>query len=168
VVKHGSLRASDADRDQIIDRLRKAAAEGRLAAHELETRVTTALRAQTYAELDATVSDLPATRRVTSPSAVGWAASTVRAHPALLLLAVPVAAVVAATLIALTTIWALVMLTMFALGHRGHVYRGPWSYATRRGSGPPPTGRYGPSGHYGPNGRFAAPNRSSRHRGYSA
>jgi hypothetical protein len=161
MAKNGSLRASDADRDQIIDRLRKASAEGRLAAHELETRVTTALRARTYAELDATVSDLPAAGRMTSPSAAGWAVSTVRAHPALLLLAVPVAAVVAATLIALTTIWALVMVAMFALGHRGPVYRGPWSYGTRRGFGPP-------TGRYGPNGRFVPPNGSSRRRGYSA
>jgi hypothetical protein len=167
MVKHGSLRASDADRDQIVDRLRKASAEGRLAAHELEARVTTALRARTYAELESTVSDLPAAGRTTSPSAAGWAVSTVRAHPALLLLAVPVAAVVAATLIALTTIWALVMVAMFALGHRGPIYRGPWSYANRRGFGPP-AGRYGPTGRYGPNGRFVPPGGSSRRRGYSA
>jgi hypothetical protein len=161
MAKNGSLRASDADRDQIIDRLRKAAAEGRLAAHELETRVTTALRARTYAELDATVSDLPGSGRVTSPSPAGWAISTVRAHPALLLLAIPVGIVVAATLIALTTIWALVMVAVFALGHRGHMYRGPWSCGSR--------GRFGsPTDRYGANGRFVAPRGPGRHRGYSA
>ena len=161
MAKHGSLRASDADRDQIIDRLRKASAEGRLAAHELESRVTTALRASTYAELDATVSDLPGAGRTSAPSAAGWAVSTVRAHPALLLLAIPVAMVVVATLIALTTIWALVMVAMFALGHRGRMYRGPWSYGSR--------GRFGPpTGRYGPNGRLVARHGQGGRRGYSA
>jgi hypothetical protein len=162
MAKHGSLRASDADRDQIIDRLRKASAEGRLAAHELEQRVTTALRARTYAELDATVSDLPAAGRLTAPSTAGWAVSTVRAHPALLLLAIPVGMVVAATLVALTTLWALVMVAMFALGHRGQMSRGPWSYGTRGRFGPP-TGRYGPTA-----GRFGPPRGPGRRRGYSA
>jgi hypothetical protein len=167
MVKQGSLRASDADRDQIVERLRKASAEGRLAAHELETRVTTALRARTYAELDATVSDLPGTGRVSPPSAASWAMSTVRAHPALLVLVIPAGMVVAATLIALTTIWAMVMVAMFAFGHRGHIYRGPWNYGTR--------GRYGPSmrqrppagGYQATVGRFGPPRGPGR-RGYSA
>jgi hypothetical protein len=156
VAKHGSLRASDADRDQIIDRLRKATAEGRLAAHELEQRVTTALRARTYAELDATVSDLPGAGRMTAPSTAGWAVSTVRAHPALLLLAIPVGMVVAATLVALTTLWAILVVAMFVLGHGGHMHRGPWSYGSR--------GRFGPTV-----GRFGPPAGTGRHRrGYSA
>ena len=139
-----------------------ASAEGRLAAHELETRVTTALRARTYAELEATVSDLPGAGRTTGPSAAGWAVSTVRAHPALLLLAIPVGMVVAATLIALTTIWALVMVAMFTLGHRGHMYRGPWNYGSRERF-TPPAGRYGATA-----GRFGASRGPGRRRGYSA
>ena len=53
------LRASDADREQVAERLRKAASEGRLIAEELEQRLEAALTARTYGELDALVSDLP-------------------------------------------------------------------------------------------------------------
>ena len=56
------LRASDADRELIAERLRKAALEGRLLAEELEQRLGAALRARTYGELDALVADLPAER----------------------------------------------------------------------------------------------------------
>lgn len=54
------LRASDADREQVAERLRQAAAEGRLLADELEERLGDAFSAKTYGELDAVVSDLPA------------------------------------------------------------------------------------------------------------
>ncbi len=53
------MRASDEDREHVTERLRQAAAEGRLLASELEERLSRALRAKTYGELDATVSDLP-------------------------------------------------------------------------------------------------------------
>jgi hypothetical protein len=53
------LRAADADRERVAERLRTAAGEGRLSADELEQRVEAALGARTYAELDALVADLP-------------------------------------------------------------------------------------------------------------
>jgi hypothetical protein len=53
------LRAADADRERIVERLRTAAAEGRLSADELGERVEAALGARTYAELNAQVADLP-------------------------------------------------------------------------------------------------------------
>jgi hypothetical protein len=53
------LRASDADRDAVTDRLRQAAGEGRLEPDELEQRVHTALRARTYGELAPLIADLP-------------------------------------------------------------------------------------------------------------
>jgi hypothetical protein len=53
------LRASDADREQVAERLRQATAEGRLHTDELEHRLGAALSAKTYGELDALVSDLP-------------------------------------------------------------------------------------------------------------
>ena len=53
------LRASDADRDAVAERLRQAAVEGRLEPDELEERLHTALRARTYGELDPLLSDLP-------------------------------------------------------------------------------------------------------------
>jgi DUF1707 SHOCT-like domain len=54
-----TLRASDDDREQTANRLRYAAAEGRLHADELEDRLAAAFSAKTYGELDALVSDLP-------------------------------------------------------------------------------------------------------------
>jgi Domain of unknown function (DUF1707) len=59
MARTSSLRASDADRDKVLDRLRQACAEGRIVAHELEDRIARALRAETYGDLDAVVADLP-------------------------------------------------------------------------------------------------------------
>jgi Flp pilus assembly protein TadB len=57
--RYESLRASDADRDAVTERLRDAAGEGRLEPEELEERVNAALRARTYGELGLLVADLP-------------------------------------------------------------------------------------------------------------
>jgi Domain of unknown function (DUF1707) len=54
------LRAADADRERTAERLRAAAAEGRLSPDELEERLEVALAARTYAQLEAAVADLPA------------------------------------------------------------------------------------------------------------
>jgi hypothetical protein len=61
-----TLRASDADRDRVIERLRQAAAEGRLLTEELEKRLEAALSARTYGQLDALLADLPG-RRLEAP-----------------------------------------------------------------------------------------------------
>jgi hypothetical protein len=53
------LRASDADREQVAERLRHAATEGRLHDDELEERMGQAFSARTYGELDRLVVDLP-------------------------------------------------------------------------------------------------------------
>jgi Flp pilus assembly protein TadB len=60
VARRALLRASDAEREEVAERLRNAAIEGRLLAEELEERLATALRARTHGELDALVADLPA------------------------------------------------------------------------------------------------------------
>jgi hypothetical protein len=57
-----ALRASDADREQIVGRLRDASAEGRLTLEEFVERMTNAYEARTHAELDELVHDLPAGR----------------------------------------------------------------------------------------------------------
>lgn len=63
------LRASDADRERAVERLRTAAAEGRIDAGELDRRVQDALGARTVAQLARLVADLPATPpRATSTS----------------------------------------------------------------------------------------------------
>jgi hypothetical protein len=54
-----SMRAADADRDRTVERLRHAAAEGRLTPDDLERRLERALTARTYAELETLVADLP-------------------------------------------------------------------------------------------------------------
>jgi hypothetical protein len=59
----GSLvRASDADRDQIIEALAAASAEGRLSLEEYSQRSEAALVARTHGELAGLTADLPAPR----------------------------------------------------------------------------------------------------------
>lgn len=53
---------ADQDRDRVIARLRRAAAQGRLTIDELEERVERALRARTPEDLRPLVADLPAPR----------------------------------------------------------------------------------------------------------
>jgi len=60
-VAGGELRASDADRDQVVELLRVAAGDGRLSPEELDDRLERALTARTYAELAVLTADLPAT-----------------------------------------------------------------------------------------------------------
>ena len=52
------LRASDADREQAVERLRTAAMEGRLDSEELEQRVQTAYAARFCTELSALTADV--------------------------------------------------------------------------------------------------------------
>jgi Domain of unknown function (DUF1707) len=56
----GHLRASHADREQVIDTLKVAFVQGRLAKDELDLRVGQAFAARTYADLAAVTADLPA------------------------------------------------------------------------------------------------------------
>jgi uncharacterized protein DUF1707 len=53
------MRAGDADREATIESLRDHAAAGRLDSDELDERLEAALRATTFGELRALVSDLP-------------------------------------------------------------------------------------------------------------
>jgi hypothetical protein len=61
------LRASHADRDQVVELLRVAAGDGRLSPEELDDRLERALTARTYAELAALTADLPTTPGATTP-----------------------------------------------------------------------------------------------------
>lgn len=115
------LRASDADRDAVVERLRTAAAEGRLETDELDERLDVALRSRTYGELDGLLTDLPS-------APAPWQRRQVRVVPAVqsaLAVAMPilvtvlvVAAVVAAIAIAAAwwAIWALVWFVMCGRG----------------------------------------------------
>ena len=57
---HGRLRASDADRERVIEALKVAFVQGRLARDELGRRAAQALTARTYADLAAVTADVPA------------------------------------------------------------------------------------------------------------
>jgi hypothetical protein len=56
----GHLRASHADREQVIGVLKAAFVQGRLTKDELDTRVDRAFASRTYADLAALTADLPA------------------------------------------------------------------------------------------------------------
>lgn len=53
------LRASHDDRDEVVERLRVAAGDGRLTAEELDERLEVALTARTYGDLEKVLADLP-------------------------------------------------------------------------------------------------------------
>ena len=75
------LRVSHADRDQVVEILRNAAADGRLDTDELEERVERALVARTFAELEPLTDDLPVqapappATRTSAPAALAPAAA---------------------------------------------------------------------------------------------
>ena len=57
---HDRLRASHADRERVIDKLKAAFVQGRLTKDELDARISQALASLTYAELAAVTGDIPA------------------------------------------------------------------------------------------------------------
>ncbi len=61
-VGNENVRASDADREKIVERLRSAMDEGRLNLVEFDERVQQVYAARTYGELSPILSDLPAVR----------------------------------------------------------------------------------------------------------
>jgi hypothetical protein len=63
----GHLRASHADREQVIAMLTVAFVQGRLTKDELDTRVSQTFGVRTYAELAELTTDLPAGLTATPP-----------------------------------------------------------------------------------------------------
>lgn len=141
MAKRAHLRASDSDRESVADRLRAAAAEGRLLTEELEERLSRALRARTYGELDAVTADLPRSpqgmaRRQHSLPRVGPVPAVALVVFAPLALALVMAAV--AFLFAMLTAWTVLALVLWVvIGHRRRWYGPRWQYAQRRRVGPP-------------------------------
>ena len=125
MARASSLRASDADRDAVAERLRQAAIEGRLDADELEQRLHTALRARTYGELDQVLRDLPSKpvrwerqRRTAVAPAAGFAvAMVVRTMVALVILGVVLVAAAA------TFAWWMIGLVVFLVLRSSHSCR---------------------------------------------
>ena len=67
--ERGKTRASDADRDRVLEFLNVSYSEGRLSRDEYDDRLDSALSARTYADLDQIVTDLPAARADVVPPA---------------------------------------------------------------------------------------------------
>jgi len=65
--RHGALRVSHEDRDQVAEAIRVAAGDGRLTADELDERLERALSARTYDDLAVLVADLPAAGTALAP-----------------------------------------------------------------------------------------------------
>ena len=64
-------RASDKERDAVVQRVQDAFAEGRLDDTEFDERTRAALTARTHAELDALLADLPAATPGSAPAVPG-------------------------------------------------------------------------------------------------
>ena len=92
------MRASDADRERVVDMLRDHGAAGRLDTEELEDRTALALGARTHGELDKVMADLPPVpdkRRAAAKSQAAWNGYTDHLRTYLMVMAL------------LVTIWAL-------------------------------------------------------------
>ena len=119
MTRTGHLRASDADRDKVAERLRNAATEGRIGFDELEDRLSATLSARTYAELDAVVADLPGPQPVRRRTLLP--ASPVARVAIALAIAIPVmvAAIIAVTaFLSAWLVWA--MIAWYVFGHQRH------------------------------------------------
>jgi DUF1707 SHOCT-like domain len=69
-VRPEDMRAGDADREQVLERLRTAHVEGRIDLQEFDERVVATLAARTYGELAALTDDLPGDPPAPRPLAV--------------------------------------------------------------------------------------------------
>jgi hypothetical protein len=93
----GHLRASDADRERVLDILKAAFVQGRLAKDELDIRAGQTLLSRTYAELASITADIPVApveppplrpvqtdaRKPVSKKAVAWSTCAVVLPPAM-------------------------------------------------------------------------------------
>ncbi|MBE3009876.1 DUF1707 and DUF2154 domain-containing protein [Microbispora sp. NEAU-D428] len=70
----GGMRASDAERESVVERLRVASAEGRLTLGELTERTEAAYLAQTHGELAQITADLPGAAPAPAPAPAAPAA----------------------------------------------------------------------------------------------
>ena len=116
MARHALLRASDADRDAVAERLRHAAVEGRLEPDELEQRLHAALRARTYGELDRLLRDLPVARRRPEPARLAGSAVVLALRVLVAFAVLSVIVVVVVLNVAWWVLAALVWLTVRA-GH---------------------------------------------------
>jgi hypothetical protein len=120
-------RASDEDREEVVEVLRTAAGEGRIGHDELDERLSRALSAQTYRQLHATIEDIPrardgGARRLPQAqrTVAGWTVKAVRNEPWLLVFVIPVL-VITLTLAAIAMmVWLVFLIAVLALGRTPH------------------------------------------------
>jgi len=125
---HGSLRASDTDREQLVDVLKAAFSEGRLDQDEYTSRMEQAYSAKTYGELRGLVADLPGP----APSAVPYQYTRYAvAKPANSMAVASMVLGLATPLFGLTAIPAVIL---------GHKARRQIRYTGERGNGMAMTG----------------------------
>jgi hypothetical protein len=120
-LRPGPIRASDSDRDEVVERLRQAAGEGRLTPHELDERVRRALVAVTDRELSALVADLPhpgrrALRVRGGRAAATWTWQVARTHPAAIVVLIPLVVVVGTVLLTMAVVSLVFVAIAMALG----------------------------------------------------
>ena len=115
-----TLRASDADRERVAERLREHAGAGRLNMDELAERLETVFAARTLGELEPPLADLPGTERRRPDSSLAFAPML-----ALVALLVTVWAVTGAG--AFWPIW--ILLGVWWFGPRRHGRR--WAHGRR-------------------------------------
>jgi hypothetical protein len=109
----GQLRASHADREQVVSTLKAAFVQGRLAKDEFDLRLAQTFASRTYADLAVLTADLPAGLSVATPP------SPARAHAGRAV--APPGRVFTATATLYAAMWAYVL---FAAPHPGE---NPWT-----------------------------------------
>src|ERR1700722_17370032 len=127
MIRAADQRASDADREEVVEVLRMAAGEGRIGHDELEERLSRALSAKTYRELHATVDDIPRDRGGKNrrmPQAqrtvAGWSVRAVRNEPWLLVFMLPVLVITLALAAIVMMGWFVFIVAVLALGRDRH------------------------------------------------
>jgi hypothetical protein len=143
---HGRMRASHADREQVVEQLKVAFVQGRLDGDELDGRVGQALTARTYADLAALTADIPAERAPRRPA--GGAEHRLARAGVRVTLAAGVLGVIAATVLSggnhvERLIFAAMLLPLVALMAIGLLMFHSW--LDKRGTGQLPSGP-GPGG----------------------
>jgi hypothetical protein len=127
MARRATLKASDADREQIAERLREATAEGRLLAEELEERLEATFSARTYGELDAVVADLPgatAVRRRERSRPPALTLDPVHVLALFIIAPVAVALMIAAAVVVATVFsaWGLLLIVGWFMFGRGRLH----------------------------------------------
>ena len=145
----GHLRASHADREQVIGMLKAAFVQGRLTKDELDMRVGQTLASRTYADLAAVTADLPAglasaepVRKPTRAKGPLTASAAVILCPAGIYAS---AGAVHAVLIGNERLFIAFSMPAFFSVVAGVMLAGSWHQKRSRGQVPPPSARRSPA-----------------------